>query len=294
MPTITSTGYPGSILPAAWAQIVAAFGADYGIADAASFKVTSVAATDRTVRIAAGTAYGAGLLDVLDADDTVQLDVVASGARWDTVALRRTWGATNATTLVAIQGTATKAISAGRNADPGTVDDQPIALVQVTAGEQLPTDVVDLRCWRGNGGMIAANLEALSYLSRPGSAVWISGVLWEYQVATNGTVSWDRIVPNAVLGAGGGALHGTYAGQRTKEFVSTRNWTTDDNGEVILMPNADFSGILRAGFVGSAIYPIRSSIRVDVPNGNLVAKLWDDTGLRTYTTIAGCASALYW
>lgn len=186
---LTSVGYAGPIEPAEWADLTAGLGTNYGVIDAGHWKVTTVAGQDRTVSIAAGRGFGKGVLDVTDAAETVQLSTVASGSRWDTIVARRTW-ATPLTAFVGLQGTSTQAISSSRLVGAGATDDQPIALVQITAGQQLPSAVVDLRCWRGNGGVFAASTDALGYLNAPGSHVRVGSDTWYSQVDSGGSVSW--------------------------------------------------------------------------------------------------------
>lgn len=285
---LTSIGYAGSVTSANWAKLTAAFGAQYGVGGAGDWKVTTVAGQDRTVSIAVGSGFGHGILDTTDASETVQLGTVGSGSRWDTIVARRTWS-TPATVLMAVQGTSTQAISASRQANPGVVDDQPIALVQVTAGQQLPTAVVDLRSWRGNGGMVAASEDALGYLTSPGSAIWVNGVLWVRQVAANGTASWVR---SHLVDVVDGALHGVYAGQAVKRRIRARSFTTDANGDTILMPSADFTGILSADLVAASTFELTFSVRI--VSGNVVARVWTNGTLRTNTTFAAVADILYW
>lgn len=285
---LTSVGYAGSVTSADWADLTAAFGAQYGVGGAADWKVTTVAGQDRTVSVAVGSGFGHGILDTTDAAETIQLATVGSGSRWDTIVARRTW-ATPVTTLIAVQGTSTRGISASRQSNPGVVDDQPIALVQVTAGQQLPTSVVDLRCWRGNGGMVAASNDALGYLDAAGSAVWVDGVEWVRQVASNGTLSWHRAEPVDVVD---GALSGTYQGQQVKRRVRVRSFTTDSNGDVIVMPAADFTGILWAGMTAASTFELTFSMRI--VSGNLVARAWTNGTVRTSTTFAAMANVLYW
>lgn len=146
--TITSVGYDGTVDEVQWARIAASLGADYAVLGNTDWQVTTVVGQDRTVQVAAGSGFGHGVLDVNDAAVTLQLPVVASGTRWDLVVARRNWQPVGGTTVFAVvQGTASKGIPSGRLVGPGVQDDQPLALVQVTAGQTLPTAVVDLRAF---------------------------------------------------------------------------------------------------------------------------------------------------
>lgn len=141
---ITSVGFDGTINEVQWAALSWYLGADYAVFGLTNFRVTAVTGQDRTVSISTGTAYGHGVLSTNDAPISLQLPVIASGTRWDLVALRRNWS-TNTASVVSVQGTSTQTVPSGRNANPGVLDDQPLALVQVTAGQTLPTAVLDLR-----------------------------------------------------------------------------------------------------------------------------------------------------
>lgn len=141
---ITSYGYDGTVLEAGWAKLSGYLGKTYAVGSTADWLVTAVAGSDRTVKVAVGDGFGRGVLDVSNTEVTLQAAVLASGVRWDTVIARRTW-ATNTTVFLIITGTATLAIAAGLNANPGVVDDQVLALVQITAGQTVPTEVIDLR-----------------------------------------------------------------------------------------------------------------------------------------------------
>jgi hypothetical protein len=207
---ITSFGYDGSVSEVAWATMVSGVGSsEYGVLGSNDFKVTAVAGSDRTVSIAAGSAWGKGVYDTSDANITVQLDTVASGSRWDLISIRRNWsGAAGTTSVLKINGGASRLIPA-RNTTPGVLDDQPIALVQITAGQTQPTAIVDLRAWGGNGGMAAMDPLALTYLQRIGAQVMINGDEWVCAPTASGTVSWTKI--NAPFNI---SLYGTggYAG----------------------------------------------------------------------------------
>lgn len=191
---ITSVGYDGTIDEAQWAQMIKKVGSsDYGVVGATDLRVTTVTAADRTVSIAAGTAWGHGVYDTLDTNTTIQLSTVASGSRWDLVALRRDWtGASGVTTVVKVNGTSSKTIPGARMTNPGTTDDQPLALVQVTAGQSQPTAIVDLRCWAGNGGAFAKDSLALSYLAKIGAVVHVGTSQWAYRLGANDTPGWAQ------------------------------------------------------------------------------------------------------
>lgn len=205
---ITSVGYPGPVDAGEWAELAASLGADYGVFGAGDLRVSTVPAADRTVKIAAGSGYGRGILDVSSAEETVQLDTLVSGTRWDLIVLKRTWaGGSSATTIEKITGTSSQtAVFALRETTPGTEDDQPIALVQITAGNTVPTAVVDLRAWQANGGAVAADILALQYLNGAGTEVWVGSDLWHRYVDGAGALQWAQtnaryVLKNGLTGA---------------------------------------------------------------------------------------------
>ncbi|QRQ79183.1 hypothetical protein [Glutamicibacter protophormiae] len=192
---ITSVGYDGTVDEAQWASMVSKVGGyEYGIDKAGDFAVTQSAGT-RMISIAAGLAWGRGVMDISDAAAVIQLDAVTTGARYDLVAIRRSWGPANGgpSELVIIKGTSAKAIPAGRLATPGITDDQPIALVRVQAGSASIPEIIDLRVWGRNGGQLYALHDMVrSYLTSLGTEVNINGALWQYVPASNDTAAWQK------------------------------------------------------------------------------------------------------
>lgn len=208
---ITSIGYDGSVNEAQWAKLLPLAGsAHYGVAGANDWKITPHATLDRGVSIAAGSGWGQGVLDTSDATVSLQGATIGSGSRWDLVVARRNWAGTGgSTTFVLVGGSANKALPA-RNTTPGTLDDQPLALVQFTAGSTGATAIIDLRCWGRNGGMTARDELALTYLKIPGSSVVINGTQWNCELDPNGNPSWTTFVAGRIplFGATTAALAG--------------------------------------------------------------------------------------
>ena len=159
--TFTSYGYDTTsgnpFTEIAWADAHPLIGSGrYGVRSAGDWVVSAVAGADRTVSIAPGFGFASGVIDKTTENDTIQLDTVSSGSRWDLIVARRDWTPTaGETKFMKINGGSVKAIPGGRSMIPGGIDDQPLALVQVTAGQTQPTAIVDLRCWATNGGMVA-------------------------------------------------------------------------------------------------------------------------------------------
>jgi hypothetical protein len=219
---ITSIGYDGSINEAQWAKMIPLVGSsNYGVAGAGDFKVTPHATMDRGVNIATGSAWGYGVYDTSDATISLQGNTVGSGTRWDLVVIRRNWSGTGgSTTVMIVQGTASKVLPS-RNTTPGTLDDQPIALVQFTAGQSAPTAIVDLRCWSRNGGLVAKDDLALTYLKEPGASIMINGTQWNCELDANGNPSWSTFVMGRIplFGGSTGALAGA-AGSNPQNLIN--------------------------------------------------------------------------
>lgn len=193
---ITSFGYKGTIDEVQWAQLAPVISsARYGVQGDNDLAVTAVAGADRTVRINTGTAWGSGVMDYVDAAETLQLQPVASGDRWDMVAVRREWALdpSGRTAIVAVTGTASKALPPSRQASPGSVDEQPLALVRVVAGQTQPAEIIDLRCWASNGGAQILDEVAFQYLAEPGATVWFKWRMWVYMRNEAGSWIWDKI-----------------------------------------------------------------------------------------------------
>ncbi|MDI2023697.1 hypothetical protein PJL18_04245 [Paenarthrobacter nicotinovorans] len=88
-----------------------------------------------------------------------------------------------------------------RETTPGTRDDQPLYLLEWTAGDTQPTKIVDLRAWAGNGGMVAMDDLARVYLGRPGARVLIGGTDWAYLPVGVGVWDWVAISKQRVSAA---------------------------------------------------------------------------------------------
>ena len=239
--TFTSNGYDTTstnpYTEGAWADAHPSIGlAKYGVRSPLDWKVTAVAGQDRTVSIAAGRGFGHGVTDKTVANDTIQLDTIASGSRWDLIACRRDWTPTaGVSAFVKVNGGATATIPGGRNATPGNIDDQPLALVQVTAGQTQPTAILDLRTWAGDGGGLVANDDLVrSFLNTAGTRINIKGVDWVRRVGDNDTNEWVKLGEAgklALLGVGG-VLAGSAPAAGTGFLIQAGSSvvTTDNSG----------------------------------------------------------------
>lgn len=151
--TIRSVGYDGAISEIDWSAYLAPYlGSQPTTVGANDFKVTAGKAL--SVTVAPGTAHGWGVTDVSDAAETITLEPVTSGSRYDVVVLTRDWSGTSTTptgaptggrTLIEVVkgGSAQTVPDLARNG--GTLAQQSLALVKVTAGAADASVVEDLR-----------------------------------------------------------------------------------------------------------------------------------------------------
>lgn len=200
---IISVGYDGAVTESQWSEMIKKIGSsEYGVVGTNDWKVTSVTAADRTISIAPGKGWGHGVYDESTAAVQIQLDTVASGSRWDLIAMRRDWsGVGGVSTFVKVVGTAAKELPALRAKGPGSIDEQPIALVRVVAGQTAVAEIVDLRCWSGNGGMVADNWLALTYLDTLGTHLFTNNDGKKYQriIGADGNPLWTASAPDGYI-----------------------------------------------------------------------------------------------
>lgn len=194
---ITSIGYAGTVNAFEWAKLAPRIGELYSV-DWNGYNAV-VAAGDRAIRISSGVATGVGICDTNDANVTLTHAAASSGVRYDMIVLRRTW-ASKLTTLAIVQGTATRQLPA-RTTNPGTVDDQPLWLIRITAGSTVPVIEADLRVFRGPGGLAANSELALQYLTYLGTRVSIGDKDYVLSEPANWSQSANDIVaPAQVMG----------------------------------------------------------------------------------------------
>jgi hypothetical protein len=223
---VVSIGYDGTVDEAQWAKLVPSAGSsEYGVKGAGDWKVSAHPSTAQAVNIATGTGWGQGVMDTTDAIITVQCDAISSGTRWDLIMMHRDWTPPGgSTTGGKITGSATKQIPPRANT-PGVTDDQPLALVQWTAGQTQPTAIVDLRCWAGNGGMVAKDPLTLGYVARVGANITIGGIQWQYVLDSNDNPVWkDSLAVESPI------TKGAYSPQRTFTGLLEAVAGTDANG----------------------------------------------------------------
>lgn len=198
---ITNFGYDGPIDEVGWA-FMHLFGGK-NLCNGDSMKVSVQAGADRTVVVQPGEAYSRGVLVRNDAAVPVQSPAVASGSRWDTVVLRRDFQ-TNTSSYLVVTGGSSRTLAPGLNDNIGLLCDQPLALVQYTAGQQTATGLYDLRHFEyGSNTVYVASPEANEILLEdyPIDPRYAGGGTWPGNVAAQ----------NAVGSATSGLVAGTIA-----------------------------------------------------------------------------------
>lgn len=203
--TIVSKGYEGTIAPnVPWAQMNQAYGHEYVASHYDAGRVSIVPGGTRTVRVNAGPVVnglqtgigGHGVFDAITASEDIAItaSLPSTGqVKWYLIVARRTWQTTQATSFVAITGTASEALPS-RNTTPGTIDDQPLALVQITGGQTVPTAVRDLRPLSRNGVYVvdpAARDLVMSYFNQVGYRLVVGTQEFTRVASSDGTVSWS-------------------------------------------------------------------------------------------------------
>lgn len=143
---ISSIGYDGLVDEIGWAALAGYLGSEPVVGPGPSLVVSPVDGVDRTVRVNGGVGYAHGVLVTSTAPVDLQLPVLGAGVRWDAIVLRREWAPTGGTsTFMVVQGSPVAGDPALLQRNPGVIADQVLALVRVTAGQQVPTGVVDRR-----------------------------------------------------------------------------------------------------------------------------------------------------
>lgn len=193
----TNAGFKGQVTSAD-TPVILGKGSRYSVQGAGHLKVTAGGSGDRAVTVAAGSAWGDGVLSTWESSANLNAPLNGGGnLRWDTVVIRREWTPagtpTGTATLMILTGGGSRAISTARTVDRGvTTSDQPIALIRINAGAGTVAEVVDLRCWAGDGGLVAAHLDARQYLTDPGTQVRIGGSVWTRIVDNLGALQWSE------------------------------------------------------------------------------------------------------
>lgn len=288
----TSHGYDTTVsnpyTETAWAEAFPSIGlARYGVRSALDWKVTAVAGQDRTVSINAGRGYGHGVTDKTVENETIQLDTIAAGStRWDLIVVRRDWTPTGGESkFLKVNGGATKTIPGGRVVGPGNIDDQPIALVQVTGGQTQPTAIVDLRTWSGDGGAIVANDDLVrSFLNTAGTRLNIAGVDWLRRVGANDTNEWVKVGDATVadvawtnLSTVQGFTPFTGSGWSGVKYAVKNGWVIVNGAVARSSPWADLTGAVIPANLKPTVKVAGVGCEVEPTAGNLVIKAGSST-----------------
>ena len=152
--TIRSVGYEGSVGEGDWSAYLASrLGTPPSVAGVTDYEVTP--AGGLAVRVAPGTASGWGITDVSDASEQVTLESPSSGTRYDAVVLRRDWAGSSTspsgvstggkTSIAVVKGGSTQMVPALTQRPGVATADQPLALIELTAGSSTAKVVADLR-----------------------------------------------------------------------------------------------------------------------------------------------------
>lgn len=152
----TVIGFDGTMTEDRWVSLHRLLAPKYTVATTGSLKPTAGGAGDRAVTIAAGGLEAIGARADLSEATTLNLGSVASGSRYDLIAVRINW-TTNTAALVVIPGSSSAAIPTRNLWSAGSqIEDVPIALFRATAGSSVATLYADLRLWAGGSGLYVA------------------------------------------------------------------------------------------------------------------------------------------
>lgn len=190
----TSAGYGGAVTQESWARLSHLHGHSYAVTgnDTVNEKdawAVTPAVGDRAIAIAPGIGFGHGVLDETSDTETMFIPAVTSGtSRYDLVVARRDWS-TKTTTFALVSGASARTLPVRAN-NPGFLDEHPIALVKVNAGSTAIAEVVDLRVWATDGGMVATEALVRTFLNHLGARIKIAGEIWSYEHITPTTVDW--------------------------------------------------------------------------------------------------------
>lgn len=205
-----SIGYDGTVNEVQWGKLIAyTASSEYGVNYPTSFEATTVAGQSLMVKLSAGTAWTAGVVDSESAETTVELEPVLSGSRWDLIVIRRNWTPPGgATSIAVVKGNSARALPS-RETARGVLEDQPLWLVRVDAGNSLPSAYVDLRVFARNGGCTANEDLVRSYMNSLGTMIEIRGKLWIRTAGSDGLPEWTVLSDSTDTGWVFGARSGT-------------------------------------------------------------------------------------
>ena len=190
---LRSVGYEGTIMPNQdWAKWQWSAGARYMVYNNDTLVARPVSDGTREIEFVGGVIGGWGIQDELGNGGRVQLPLVETGTEWFLVSARRTWGTSQRTTF-SVTPAGSSPILPTRQTSPGEVDDQPLCLVAMTAGQSVPGEIRDLRVIGTGGTFFLANDElALSYMGFDGITIRIGDTVWQRKITSTGARTWDK------------------------------------------------------------------------------------------------------
>lgn len=233
----------GTVYAPEWAALSGKAGGNpYGVIGDA-WRITPGAA-DREIVISPGRGFGWGVIDTSE-QARMQLPAPSSGTVRHLIVVRRDWQSRQSS-FRNIIGQATPVLPA-RETTYGVVDDQPIGLVSVTAGQAQIGEYIDLRVWSGPGGSYASNGHVLQYLTDIGTSLLIGETRAERIIDALGNPAWrftdesDKFERVAELGAGfehyfGSGWNGLTVARRGQIVTGGGALIKDPNGVGLTVP----------------------------------------------------------
>ena len=254
-----AVGYPTDIgdTNIDWAQMQWGLGARYWVRADGDLQVTPKTDGTRQVNISVGYGGGCGVVDHLTATKVVTLPTVTSGTRWFLIVARRNWntGSVGTTFTYIDAGTSASALPTlnvdGVTAGGTGLDDQPLAMVPLTAGDTVPGTPIDVRVIGASArGILLAKSElALQYQYYAGQVVKIGNTTFTRLLDG----SWDRDPDVVRSGPGYGNPLGVASGgtgwATVSELVS--KGTRSGNERQLLLVARKSGGDIVIGAAGS-------------------------------------------
>lgn len=241
--TIQSAGYNGDVTSLIWPTMQ--LSPNYYIRSVSDVTCTAVTGGTRQVTIGTGSLGGGNVLDTITAAETLTLPTVSSGTNYFMVVMRRNWSTPGSSLQVISGGTSNSTLPA-RTTGPGVVDDQPLWLVPLTAGQTVPGTPIPIGVYgTGDGERYIRNALALQYLTVLGTGVWLGDTHWRYRINAAGTGSewkssgdtgWQTLpVTNASgwsVSYGVGRIIGKSANVRISATYNGSTITVPDSGDI--------------------------------------------------------------
>lgn len=223
--TITSYGYAGDVDDVQWSRMHPKIGlSQYGVWDANTWKVAPAAGT-RTVSISAGTGWGRGVMDDSDAVANLTFPSAPSGVRYDLVVMRRNWG-TGVSAFAVVSGGSSPVIPSRSVSSGGGIDEQPLALVKITAGSSAVQIAADLRVVAWDTGMVGFDDLCRSYVNAPGTMIAIGDRLWQRRYDSTGNLEWivvDDQTPFVMLWSGAQYMKASQVANLSQKVSDQKN-----------------------------------------------------------------------